>query len=200
MFEIRGYNLNTKKIVFSPQTDVWQVFIRTAQGEKVMCVLTPTGGRDTVMEEQKLDISSTMFQGSNKTENIGMEFIKSLEEYGESNGVKLIVIISQSVTSYALRAISKSDINILHFTYHETNIAKMAKHIYHPLMIRRLSPAEKKIYISGHTLYHKELQRYSQNDALIKYHGFQLGDIIEYEDRDKQTGLVKEYGIVVMDL
>jgi DNA-directed RNA polymerase subunit H (RpoH/RPB5) len=209
MFVVRGYNLATKRIVYLKKKKMYEVFISDGEGRKIMCVLTPVSVNagevsdetDEVMhdllQEQEQDPA---FEGSNssvKNNNIGTDFIKSILCYGVAHSVQVIILISDVVTAHALRAISNANINIVHFKYVETSIRQMSSHINQPVVFRKLSDFEKKIYTQKNPLFAKELQRYAHSDPLIKYFGMNVGDIIEYEDSDRQSGLVKEHGIVV---
>jgi hypothetical protein len=215
MFEARGYNIDTKQVVLFKRKKLWEVFIEDGNGDKVMCVLTTVcssnldsmGIEEIKPEERSFENEegkNLIFEGtktnSGKNNTVGMDFIKSIITYGEKNNVKLVILVSDTVTSHAVRAISKANMQIVHFTYIETAISSMSKHINQPVVFRKLSILETKLLKAKNPMYQKTLQRYSHVDPLVKYFGMNIGDIVEYEDNDRQSGLVKEHGIVVQDL
>ena len=216
MFQKRGYDLDSKQIAYVKAKKIWNVFINDQHGQKVLCILTSvcvTPQEDTIgiqefssAERPDMESKQVIFEGcrtkSSKTkkQNIGMDFIKSITAYGKKNGVRLVILISDSVTSHALKAMVKSAVRIVRFTYAETSVLNMTQHINQPVLFRKLTIPEQKEYGSLHPGYLRQLQRYSMNDPLIKYFGFQSGDIIEFEDSDRQSGLCRELGLVVQDV
>ena len=215
MFKARGYDMSSKRVLFFKKKRLWEIFIDDESGGKVLCVLTTVCSSNSdhlnIEEftpenpsEEEDDTTNTMFEGaksnSNKGNKVGMDFIKSIIAYGIKNNVKLVILISDSVTNHAIRAICNSKINIVNFTYMETAISRMSKHVNQPLVFKKLSSGEKDIYIKENPNYETELTRYSADDPLVKYFGIEMGDLVRYQDNDRQSGLVRETGIVVRAL
>ena len=222
MFRIRGYCMESKEIAYVKSKKLWNIFIRDQDGHKVLCILTgiccnhedsigaeeyippDTDTHDTTTTEH--NNNNDTFKGSSigtsktKRRNIGTEFIKSIMVHGEQYGVHMVILVTDLITSHALKVMNNSHLRIVHFTYAETSILHMAQHINQPVLFRKLTGEETKEYVLMHKNFFQQLPRYAVTDPLIKYFGFQVGDIIEYEDNDGQSGLYREHGVIVQDL
>jgi hypothetical protein len=218
MFAVRGYKLETKRVKYFQDKRFWQVFIKDDEDRQILCILTPncsTANHGKQVKELKFTsdddsekLHLPLFQGSTKSssskkgagENIGTDFIKAIISYVEKNNIHRVVMISDSVTPQALKNIIRSNVDIVHFTYNETVLGSMSTHLNQPMTFRRLNASERKVYVQKHKRYKLEISRYSIHDALVKYNGMHLGDIVHYQDNDRQTGIVSEYGLIVDDL
>lgn len=220
MFLDRGYNKNMQ-VKFDQH---WQILTTTAQNEKVMAVFADCKMFGDVMQIEAFPSENNSLNGNNdishndggsrnntgginnndtggKNKNTGTDFIKSLLEMAENQKIKIIILISDFITPHALKYVTTLEhIQFLHFSYEEAGIEDMARHIMQPVVFRALNPSEKQEYIRKNPRYAIERPRYSINDPLVKYYGMKIGDIIYYEDNDRQTGLEKDYGLIVEDL
>lgn len=205
MFRDRNYRGN--KLMFDQQNNMWQLFSETATGDKVVAIFAdckvfgdameieefnPTGlSQDTTREKCKV----------NPNQNAGMDFVKNIIKFAILQQLKLVIIVTDFMTSHALKHIhTVKDIKFSHFTYEDTGIECMHSHIMQPVKFQALNKEERAKYVKSHPKYATELQRYSIDDTLVKYYGMQLYDIVYIEDNDRQSGLVKEYGYIVEDL
>jgi len=153
-------------------------------------------------EEEADDEEPTTFQQSDKdSKNMGVNLIKSLHEYALHNSIGIVVIVSDKLTSHAYKhAMAQKDVEFVHFTYAETGVRRLARHIYQPVEFRKLKGRELEQFIKANPNFADELLRYSVDDALCKYYGLRVGDIVYIEDADRQTGLVVEYALIVENL
>lgn len=150
-------------------------------------------------EEEEEDDS---FQHSDKdSKNMGVNLIKSLHEYALKHSIGIVIIVSDRLTPHAYKhAMAQRDVEFVHFTYGETGVRRLARHIYQPVLFERLQGQALDTFIKGMPNYATELLRYSFDDALVKYYGLHIGDIVRVEDADRQTGLVVEYALIVEHL
>jgi len=214
MFYDRGYkkNINT---VFDKTFNHWQMCTETVTGDKVLAVFADckifgdvmqieefvpnSEPQEPVEEPEETEKPSKKTKGS--SQNTGMDFVKNIIKFAIAQHFKIIILVTDFMTSHAQKYISAfNNIKITHFSYEETGIENMANHITQPLVFRALNSIEKDHYIQKHPRYKLELQRYSIDDALVKYYGMNLGDLVYIEDNDRQTGLLIEYALIVEDL
>ena len=211
MFRDRGYNETKEYVLFDQHHNMWEMFSETKSGEKIMAVFADCkvfGDAMEIEEFNPVDLLSdaSMMQSGEKakinpSQNAGMDFVKHIEKFAEAQKLKFVILVTDFMTPHALKHISATTgIQFTHFTYEETGVESMAKHIMQPVVFRALDEKEKKEYIKSHPRYKTELNRYSFDDALVKYYGMKLHDIVYIEDNDRQTGLVIEYGFIVEDL
>jgi len=213
MFKDRGYNERKQKVIYDKKQKLWEIFTETQNRERVMAVFAACKPFGDVMQieeftpEVSTGVEPSAFKGSEKTgkaaasQNIGMDFVKNIVKFSEEQKVKIVVLITDFMTPHALKHIAMLEgVEITHFTYEETGIDRMAEHISQPVVFRVLTRSERETFIQTHPRYMHELQRYSADDALVKYYGMHLGDIVYIEDNDRQTALVVEYGLIVEDL
>lgn len=148
------------------------------------------------------DDEPTTFQQSDKdSKNMGVNLIKSLHEYALTNHIGIVVVVSDKLTSHAYKhAMAQKDVEFVHFTYAETGVKRLARHIYQPVEFRKIIGKDWDRFIKANPSYESELLRYSVDDALVKYYGLHAGDIVYIEDADRQTGLVVEYALIVENL
>ena len=130
-----------------------------------------------------------------------MDFIKSIVKFAKSQSIKIVILVTDYMTTHAHKYIASLDgLKIVHFNYDETGVEHMASHIAQPMTFRALDTTERKEFIRKNPNYKTELPRYAVNDALVKYYGMNIDDIVYIEDNDRQSGLVVEHGVVVEDL
>jgi hypothetical protein len=221
MFCDRGYKRNMQT-VFDTAHNLWEIFTETSTGDKVMAVFadckvfgdamqieefspnTTTETSNEVPNEvdrQASNNNKSTKHGREASQNTGMDFVKNIVKFALTQNFKIVILVTDFMTPHAQKYISTFEgIKITHFTYEETGIENMASHITQPIVFKALTPLEKAAYIKKNPRYKIELQRYSIDDALVKYYGMNLNDIIYIEDNDRQTGLVVEYAMVVEDL
>jgi hypothetical protein len=219
MFKDRGYDLSTKRVIFLEKNNLWEIFIRDHKGRQVLSILTPVCenfgdslnianvvmdmGSEDKTEDQVFPIFEGVSSGANsqKNQKTGTDFIKSLIAHCEDHKeLKNVILITDDITPHAIKVISGSTVDIVCFTYMETCIRNTSRHFNQPVGFRRLEKQELKHYKRLNPNYSKFLQRYSNEDPLVKYFGMNVGDIICYEDSDRHTALVSEYGLIVEDL
>ena len=136
-----------------------------------------------------------------KNKNAGMNFMKYIIKYCTNQSIKVVILITDFITSHAIKHMNKvKTIDITHFTYAETCVENISTHIYQPTMFKVLSSVERKSYISKNPMYKTELFHYSVDDALVKYYGLKVGDIVYIEYSDRQTGIMSEYRLIVDNL
>lgn len=209
MFLDRGYVLQSEDRMFDTQQNMWQLVGQTAQGDKVMALFAdckPFG--DSLEMEEFVStrdlVSDSMVaveKGKAHSQNAGTDLVKNITSMARAQQIKVLILVSDFITPKALKhIISLQDIRFTHFTYAETGIENMARHIAQPVVFRPLSPSERARFVQTYPRYHIELPRYSIDDPLVKYFGLQVGDLVYIEDNDRQTGLVIEHGQVVENL
>lgn len=109
MFRDRLYDMKTKQIIFVPEKQLWEIFINDDKGDPVMCVLTTVceNFKDSLgIEEFVLEHADSRnenpFEGTKpkkvKKTNTGRDFLMSVISYAEENGIKQIIIVSDSIT------------------------------------------------------------------------------------------------------
>lgn len=204
MFKDRHY----KHVDFNESMDY--VITETRDGRRVLAVFASFKKVGEILEIQDVSQESCGeeddyvddpegdFMKDTKT---GINVIKQLCDFCEKNNIKIVIWITDSMTSQATRygRILK-EIEFVHFRYEETGVENIARHIYQPLVFEALNHDDRLEFIREHPNYRDELPRYAFDDALVKYYGMRIDDIIYIEDNDQQTGLVIEYGLVVEDL
>lgn len=215
MFIDRGYN-KKMNIVFDPNHNLWEIFTETATGDKVAAIFadckvfgdameieefSPELSKEAPSEESEEKHVKSSKHTREASQNTGMDFVKNIVKFSLAQNFKIVILVTDFITSHALKYVSSFEgIKITHFNYEETGIEGMARHITQPVIFRALSPSEKKAYVQKNPRYKIELQRYSVDDALVKYYGMNIGDVVYIEDNDRQTGLVIEYALIVEDI
>jgi len=205
MFRDRKYK--DSKLMFDQQNNMWQLFSETAQGEKVVAIFADCKVFGDAMEIEEFNPSGLSQDTTrekckvNPNQNAGMDFVKNIIKFAILQQLKLVILVTDFMTSHALKHIyTVKDIKFSHFTYEDTGIECMHSHIMQPVKFEALSREARAEYVKKYPRYAIELQRYSLDDTLVKYYGMQLHDIVYIEDNDRQSGLVKEYGYIVEDL
>ena len=205
MFRDRNYR--NSRLLFDQPNNMWQLFSETADGEKVVAIFADCKVFGDAMEIEEFHPSGLTQETTrekckiNPNQNAGMDFVKHIIKFAILHQLKLVILITDFMTSHALKHIyTVKDIKFSHFTYEDTGIECMHSHIMQPLKFQALDKKARAEYIKRHPLYATELPRYSIDDTLVKYYGMQLHDIVDIEDNDRQSGLVKEYGYIVEDL
>lgn len=156
-------------------------------------------GEDDNDEDAPMAQPSTA--ASSKNAAAGTDFMKNLTRFARSQSYSIVIVVADFITGFAAKyLLGIRDLHITHFDYNETGIEHMNDHIAQPIVFRAVTGAERNAFIAKNPRYMVELQRYSVNDALIKFMGFLVGDIVYIEDNDRQTGLVTEYGLIVEEL
>lgn len=220
MFRDRGYRSNEDTLVtlYDPRQDLWQIRTQTEQKEQVCalfadCKAFGTAGQVHLSEldpplvyttlEGRDQQSPVLPSSSNNTgsKNTGTDYIKSLIRFATEQKLKVVILVTDFMTPQAGKLLLKvAGVRMTHFTYDETGIEHMADHITQPIKFQALSGAERAAFVRRNPRYEQELLRYSVDDALVKYYGMIIGDIIHIQDNDRQSGLVEEYGIVVEEI
>ena len=212
LFHDRGYQDDKNAMIFDQQHNMWELITSTQKNEKVMAVFADCKVFGDVMEieefEPVINLSSPFASMQNleknkmqNGQNMGMDVIKSLLKFSQSQKIKILILVTDFMTTHAAKHVmALKNLQFTHFTYDEAGIENMPKHNTQPVVFRALTELEKAEFIKKHPCYERELGRYGVDDALVKYYGMQLGDIIYIEDNDGQTGLVIDHGLVVQDL
>lgn len=218
MFRDRGYcgSEDTLVTLYDPRQDLWQIQTQTENKERVCalfadCKAFGTAGQVHLSElnpplaytilEGRDQQSPVLPSGNNVSKNTGTDYIKSLIRFAKDQDLKVVILVTDFMTPQAGKLLLKvAGVRMTHFTYDETGIEHMADHITQPVMFQALSGAERATFVQRHPRYEHELLRYSVDDALVKYYGMIIGDIIHIQDNDRQSGLVEEYGIVVEEI
>jgi hypothetical protein len=217
MFRDRGYQADDASIktYFDDRQNVWQIHTRTSHGDKVVAIFADcrSFGQDEVVpmndvnviridgreSKDSLTIPSGNCNSTNK--NMGTDYIKCIVKFATEHNFKVIILVTDFMTSQASKLMLKVDgLRMTHFTYDETGIEHMADHITQPVMFKALDKKQRQDFIQKNPHYQKELIRYSFDDALVKYYGMIIGDIIFIQDNDRQSALVEEYGLVVEEI
>jgi DNA-directed RNA polymerase subunit H (RpoH/RPB5) len=209
MFLDRGYILPEEERKYDTQQKMWQIFAQTLEGHKVMAVFADCkefGDANDIEDFTSItgrtsDSMVAMDKGKGHTQNTGTDFVKNIESMARAQKFKIVVVVTDFITPQAKKKLlSVKDIIFSHFTYDESGIENMPRHITQPMIFRALKGEERREFIRKNSNYRVELPRYSIDDALVKYFGLQLQDIIYIDDNDRQTASVVEYGYVVEDL
>lgn len=227
VFQMRKYDMETLQTSYYDKRNLWEMFIKDDHGDTVLTVFVPTTDtvEDTI-QYGKYDIddndNNELFETTSKKTDLkaGIDFIKSLEEFAEQKDIASVIIVSDTkLTPDAHKRLihhqskyGDSSLHLSHFTYHEAGIPEKLKHMYQPAVIKKLEGKKLKAYFEEtgmnqeakdnygepYIRYMRELRRFSTEDALIKAHGFQHGDIVMIEDDDPQTFSYREYWVVLV--
>ncbi len=211
MFRDRYGPHSKQDLVFDRHHNMWELFSETARGEKVMAVFADCKIMGDVMELEEfnpqdvVDDDVTMQSGEkckvNTNQNTGMDFVKLIVKFATTKKLHVVLIITDFMTPHAVKHMANvKGIDFTHFSYEEVGIEGMARHVMQPLVFRVLDEKERADYIRQNPRFRKELQQYSVTDALVKYYGMHINDIVYVEDNDRQTGLVVEYALIVENL
>ena len=214
MFYDRGYNVDETSMstLYDPRQDLWLIQTVTTKGHRVValfadCKAFGTSEQVNVSELspplvfttlKERDNQSPVLPSSGGSKNTGTDYIKCLIKFAREQKFQVVILVTDFMTPQASKLALKVDgVRMTHFTYDETGIEHMADHITQPLKFQALTGSARKQFIAKNHRYQLELIRYSFDDALVKYHGMVIGDVIYIQDNDRQSGLVEEYGIVV---
>ena len=178
MFSCRGYDTTKNSLVFDHHLNMWKLFSETELGEKVMAVFAdckPFGDAMEISEFNPISLlsnSKSLQTGDkckiNPNQNTGMDFVKSIIKFSLTNKLKIVILITDFMTTHAFKHIANvKQIRFLHFSYEEANVENMSNHIMQPVVFQRLKEQEKNLYIQQHPRYKVELQRYSINDLSL---------------------------------
>jgi DNA-directed RNA polymerase subunit H (RpoH/RPB5) len=127
--------------------------------------------------------------------------LKALITEARLTGVQTLIVITDVMTPQAVKHMAQvENLRLTHFTYKETAVKLMASHMKQPLVFRALEADERAAIIQQQPQYEAQLFRYPVDDSLVKYYGMKVGDIIYIEDNDRQTGVSKDYALVVENL
>ncbi len=205
MFLARGY-LNTA-IMLDQHLNKYVLYADTPSHQRAMCIFADCKIFGDSMDVGAFDPMDTHASDSaqigdkckvNPNQNTGMDFVKSVIRFAVAQDVRIVILVTDFLTSHALKHIRmEKSIQFSHFSYNETGVRGLSSHIYQPVTYEALSMDEKQIFIAKNPRYKQELPRYSVHDALVKYYGMQVGDVIRIEDNDRQTGLVEEFALIV---
>lgn len=214
MFKDRKYNINHRKLVYDRKHDLWEMFTETQGGDKVLAAFSKCKAfgevlqLDTYMPSTNTGYESDdnidTFSDSKKTSKSGglsVGFVRSFVKFVRKKQVKVAVLVTDLISSQAVKLMYETpDITMTHFTYEETGILHMSRHVAQPTVFQALSNSEKKAYVVANPRYHQELERLPVDDPLVKYHGLHPDDIVYEEYYDEQTGLETTYILIVRRL
>ncbi len=183
--------MDTKTVQSLKGGAMCKITIDDTLGNKIMCLILD--GVDHFSE------STTVFEDGNlkDTSSKKKNFIKNILQHGRECHAKQILLVSDSITAFAIKEMSISSLNIVHFSFLDTNASKINRHINQATGFRKLTPSEKLAYQHTHRRYKPELAVFSTSDALIKFYGYENGDIVTFIDHDPDTGPVVEFAQVV---
>lgn len=215
MFADRGYLVDDEsmKTVFDSKQDLWQIFTTTKTGDKVVAIFAGCKAFGDSLEVDDEDLtqftridateikSSLSIPSAKSGKNTGTDYIKSILKFAREQQIKVVILVTDFMTPQAAKLMMKVDgIRTTHFRYDETGIEHMADHITQPILFKALTGQARKDFIAKNPRYKTELMRYSFDDALVKYYGMKIGDIIRIEDNDRQSAKVVEFGLVVEEI
>ena len=200
MFVARKYQMNTKVTM-----SLEHVQIKDAQGKDVMALLWPCAQSDAayvkVPQHSVCNEPNSQAFVLNVAKGLGLNFVRDLIAFARSHAIARVVLITDNITAQATKTIYQAKLNgrleIQHFTYQEAGRFRLHKHKYQPLSCEVLAGAALRDFIASRPRYALELAQRSHDDALVRYFGFRVGEIIVYTDRDTQCGEYKEFCLVV---
>lgn len=210
MLKDRGYPEGKEKVVYNEKQKLVQMSALTELGERLLVVLTPII-RVPLNHEEVDEVeytgsqsSSTIHADAKNADNqksTGSDFIKSLMKYCTEKKVTQVILVTDDLSPYARKEITKHpDIRVTCFSYTETLNPAMGRHVDQPMSLVKLSPSQRKEYITKNPLYEKEIARCPEDDILIRYFGLKAGDIFYTEENDNGSEFCFEYAMVVHDL
>lgn len=218
MFQDRGYRVDEEALVtlYDPRQELWHMQTLTAKNERVLALFAdckafgPSGQVSLADLKPPLQYTTidgrdvptpTLPTGNNTSKNTGTDYIKSIIKFAQEQGFKVVILVTDFMTPQASKLMLKVEgLRMTPFTYDETGLEHLADHITQPVLFQALTGEARSTFVARNPLYERELLRYSFDDALVKYYGMIIGDIIHIQDNDRQSGLVEEYGIVVEEL
>ena len=205
MLRVRRYDVENVRTEFYKPRKLWELFTTDEHGKNVLAVFTSATkqqqGIKRVIEDREivddLKEESETFHGGDSLKT-DTDFIKSLVEYCTNQDIKILIIVSDDMTHSAIKTLgSIKGLNITHFTYTETCMSMMGNHVYQPSVFRRLLPKERGDFVKKNPLFEKELPRFPDDDALVKFHGYVTGDIVFVQDVDPFMGFEESHNLVV---
>ena len=216
MFVDRKYNVDQSELKFNEKHKLVEFYTQDAQGKLIIAIFAACKPFQDIVEIEDIEEHETaedfeydvdVFIGTdkkynkNKNKNAGTDFMKLIIRFCNDHNIKTCILVTDFITSHAIKHINKTkNVDITHFTYSETCVENISKHVYQPYIFQILSAEEKKNYIRQHPLYQTELFHYSVDDALVKYYGLQVGDIVYVEYSDQQSGVMCEHRLIVEHL
>jgi hypothetical protein len=207
MFTRRNYRKKTKLFTYE---NLWQMFTVSATGDRVMAMFGNCNPLNDIMniteysECESNDVASEdmeSFEGNEKSsKNHGITFIKTLVLFSLEKNIKIIILVTDTITKQAIKVLpTLENVNITFFTYAETG-NEYIDHVFQPTKFEALTPNAKSLFIQQNPRYEQELTRLPVEDALVKYYGLRVGDIVYVEESDKQSGLVVDHCLIVEHL
>lgn len=211
MFEKRGYCVDPGVLVtlYDPRQDLWQIQTRTSQGDRVVALLADGKvfghAGQMLITPADLPVQYSIVESptdspslpTSTSKNAGTDYIKSIVKFAQAHHIKEVILVTDFMTPQASKLMLKVDgVRMSHFSYDQTCIGDFTKHITQPLKFQALVGEARAAFVARHPHW-SALTRYSRDDILVKYFGLNVGDIVYIEDRDRQSGLVQEYGLVV---
>jgi hypothetical protein len=163
-------------------------------GQKVLAVLTnvckPVG--DVMEIEEFSTDQSPLLESKHRYDHAlastSAAFLQSLFTYCQKQNYKTLILVSDNVSHPAFKLMaSMRDIAVTYFSYKETCVGSISRHIYQP----RLIVAEKPLPLGSAT------KPIAASDILMRYYGFVAGDTLRVEEADRQTGISIQYIRVV---
>ncbi len=210
LFETRNYDFQTKNVQFLRGSSMCKITIQDKLKNNIMCFIISDNAVALSSIDAARVISNTnsnhelelVFEDTNlkDTSNKKKNFIKTILQHGKECEAKQIILITDSITTHSIKEISTSSVGIVHFSFNDINAIQIAKHINQTSQFKKLSNSEAVAFKKENPRYKKELFRFSNFDALIKFYGFNIDDIVFFMDHDSDVGYVPEYGYVYEEL
>lgn len=211
MFKDRKYNIDHRKLVYDRKHDLWEMFTETQGGHKVLAAFSKCKAFGEVMQLDtympsdntgyESDDNIDTFSDSKKTSKSGglsVSFVRSFVEFVRKKQVKVVVLVTDLISTQAVKLMHETpDIFMTHFTYEETGILHMPRHVAQPTVFRPLSIPDKKAFVEANPRYRQELERLPVDDPLVKYYGLHADDVVYEEYYDEQTGLETTHVLIV---
>lgn len=201
MFLTRNYDLSTMKIRWHVKGHICEVIISKDTTANIMCLILTNEKKIANHDFQSEDCSFNDIKLESTTCK-KKNFISTIVYYAKNSkkNIKQVILIFESIPILALQEMSRSPMQVVHFSYQEILAKKMSTNIYQPLEMKRLNFQEAQIFKRNNPRYAKELTKFGIFDKLTKYLGFEVGDIVSFVEFDEDCGYVPELGIVVQDL
>jgi len=186
LLQLRHYRTVEPEYELVPPTeedDMWRIHTVHENGQDQLLTVftntTRTGGDVMDVEE----FASDHQRVKESLPNTSAKFIQTVVEECRAAHIASLIIVSDNVTSQAYKAIKVvTDMHITVFSYAELCVGSFDQHIYQPLSMIKSSSIELPSKADH------ECTPISEDDILMRYHGFRAGDRIEVVECDRQSG------------
>jgi hypothetical protein len=135
-------------------------------------------------------------KNNGKQKNIGLAAVKTLFESSGSDSAEplKIILVGPDLTHHSRKYVKRKGLRLEIFNYDEACLPCGVNHIFQPYTLRKLSSRQVK---EGDLPITASLQQYDHRGTLIRFMGFEPGDLIWLDYRHTTTGCNTEYGNVV---